>query len=72
MRGGIYSIAAALVAFVPLALQSVNQIFSPTIAELHARGDLELLSRLYRSLVKWTLGLTLPLAAVIMKSVRRT
>jgi len=28
---GIYSIAATLVAFVPLALQSVNQIFSPTI-----------------------------------------
>lgn len=63
---GIYSIAAALIAFVPLALQSVNQIFSPTIAELHARGDLELLARLFRSLVKWTLGLTLPLAAVMI------
>lgn len=63
---GIYSIAAALVGFVPLALQSVNQIFSPMIAELHARGDLELLARLFRSLVKWTLGLTLPLAAVMI------
>lgn len=63
---GIYSIAAALVGFVPLALQSVNQIFSPTIAELHARGDMELLARLFRSLVKWTLGLTLPLAAVMI------
>ncbi len=63
---GIYSIAATLVAFVPLALQSVNQIFSPTIAELHARGDLELLARLFRSLIKWTLGLTIPLAAVMI------
>jgi O-antigen/teichoic acid export membrane protein len=63
---GIYSIAAALVAFVSLALQSVNQIFSPTIAELHARGEMELLARLFRSLVKWTLGLTVPLAIVMI------
>lgn len=63
---GIYSIAVALVGFVPLALQSVNQIFSPTIADLHARGELEMLARLFRSLVKWTLGLTLPLAAVMI------
>lgn len=63
---GIYSVALALVGFVPLALQSVNQIFSPTIAELHARGEIELLGRLFRSLVKWTLGLTLPLAAVMI------
>jgi O-antigen/teichoic acid export membrane protein len=63
---GIYSIAAALVAFVTLALQSANQIFSPTIAELHARGELQLLARLFRSLVKWTLGLTIPLAAMMI------
>ena len=68
---GIYSIAATLVAFVPLALQSVNQIFSPTIAELHARGDLELLARLFRSLIKWTLGLTIPLAAVMILFARQ-
>jgi O-antigen/teichoic acid export membrane protein len=63
---GIYSVATTLVAFVPLALQSVNQIFSPTIAELHARGEIELLARLFRSLVKWTMSLTLPLAAVMI------
>lgn len=68
---GIYSIAGALIAFVPLALQSVNQIFSPTIAELHTRGDLKLLAQLFRSLGKWTLGLTLPLAVVIILFARR-
>jgi len=52
-------------------LQSVNQIFSPTIAELHARGDLELLGRLFRSLIKWTLGLTIPLAAVMILFARQ-
>ncbi len=63
---GIYAVAAALVTFVPIVLQSVNQIFSPTIADLHARGQHELLGRIYQTLTKWILGLTLPLAAVMM------
>lgn len=63
---GIYAVAATIVAFVPIALQSVNQIFSPTIAELHARGEFEMLNRLFQSLTKWVVGLTLPLAAVVI------
>ena len=63
---GVYSVAAALVAFVPTILQSVNQIFSPTIADLHARGEYRLLERMYQTLTKWTLGLTVPLAAAMI------
>ena len=63
---GIYAMAAALVAFVPTVLQSVNQIFSPTIADLHARDQRELLGRLFQTLTKWILGLTLPLGCVII------
>jgi len=63
---GIYAVAMAIVAFVPVALQSVNQIFSPTIADLHARGEHELLGRLFQTLTKWILALTLPLATVVM------
>jgi O-antigen/teichoic acid export membrane protein len=63
---GIYAAAAAIVAFVPIALQSVNQIFSPTIADLHARGEVELLNRLFQTLTKWITALTLPLAAVVI------
>ena len=55
-----------LVAFVPVALQSVNQIFSPTIADLHARGEHALLGRLFQTLAKWVFGLTLPLAFVMI------
>jgi O-antigen/teichoic acid export membrane protein len=58
--------AAALVIFVPVILQSVNQIFSPTIADLHARGQNELLRRFFQTLTKWILGLTLPLACLIV------
>lgn len=63
---GIYAIAMAIVAFVPVALQSVNQIFSPTIADLHGRGERELLERLFQTLTKWILAFTLPLATVVM------
>jgi O-antigen/teichoic acid export membrane protein len=63
---GVYAVATALVTFVPIILQSVNQIFSPTIADLYARGQVELLGRMYQTLTKWILGLTLPLAAGII------
>jgi len=63
---GVYSIATALVAFVAIFLQSLNQIFAPTIAELHASGQNDLLRNLYRTLTKWVFGFTMPLAFVIM------
>jgi O-antigen/teichoic acid export membrane protein len=63
---GIYAVAATLVAFVPVLLQSVNQIFSPTIADLYTRGEHVLLGRLFQTLTKWVTGLTLPLAFVFM------
>src|SRR5215470_8996504 len=47
---GIYAVAMALVGFVPIALQSVNQIFSPTIYELHATGNRSMLQLLYSTL----------------------
>jgi O-antigen/teichoic acid export membrane protein len=63
---GVYAVAATIVAFIPITLQSVNQIFSPTIADLHARGEMELLNRLFQTLTKWIAGLTLPLAVVVI------
>jgi O-antigen/teichoic acid export membrane protein len=63
---GIYAVAMAIVAFIPVALQSVNQIFSPTIADLHARGEVVILGRLFQTLTKWILAFTLPLATVVI------
>jgi O-antigen/teichoic acid export membrane protein len=62
---GIYVVASSVTVFLPILLQSVNQIFSPTIANLHARGELDVLQRLYQTLTKWILGFTLPLAIVV-------
>ena len=63
---GIYAVAATVVSVVPIALQSVNQIFSPMIADLHARGEQQMLQRLFQTLTKWILALTLPLATAII------
>lgn len=63
---GIYAMAAALVAYEPIILQSVNQIFSPVIADLHSRTELALLERLFQTITKWVLGLTFPLAVVMI------
>ena len=63
---GIYAVATALVTFVPILLQSVNQIFSPSIADLYARGQQQLLGRIFQTLTKWILGLTIPLAVVMI------
>jgi O-antigen/teichoic acid export membrane protein len=63
---GIYSVATAVVVYVALALTSLNQIFAPTIADLHTRGERALLARLFQSLTKWVMGLTLPLAVVVI------
>lgn len=67
---GIYSVAAAMVAYVSVVLNSVNQVFSPVIAGLHAKGDIAMLGRLYKGLTKWVLGLTLPLAITVMVCAR--
>jgi O-antigen/teichoic acid export membrane protein len=67
---GIYAVAAALIAYEPIILQSVNQIFAPVIADIHTRGELVLLGRLFQTLTKWMLGLTFPLAMVIITYAR--
>ncbi len=67
---GVYAVAAGVVAYEPIILQSVNQIFAPVIADIHTRGDLVLLGRLFQTLTKWMLGLTLPLAIVIIAYAR--
>ncbi|HEY3974987.1 MAG TPA: oligosaccharide flippase family protein [Candidatus Sulfotelmatobacter sp.] len=63
---GVYAVVAALVAYETIILQSVNQIFSPVIADIHSRGENILLGRLFQTLTKWMLGLTFPLAIVMI------
>jgi O-antigen/teichoic acid export membrane protein len=63
---GIYAVATAMVGMVSIGLDSVNQIFSPMISELHAAGRQQLLQQLYSILTKWILILTFPMAAAVI------
>jgi O-antigen/teichoic acid export membrane protein len=63
---GIYAVVVSMIAFETISLHSVNQIFAPVIADIHARGERQLLGRLFQTLTKWILGLTLPLAIVVI------
>jgi len=63
---GIYVVASTVTSLIPLVLQSVNQIFAPVIADLHAQARKDVLERLFQTITKWVLGLTLPLAFVII------
>jgi len=63
---GIYVVASTLSALIPLILQSVNQIFAPIIADLHVQNRRDVLERLFQTLTKWVLGLSLPLSFVVI------
>src|SRR5215469_2316778 len=68
---GVYALATVIVTFIPVLLQSVNQIFSPVISDLHTRGQHELLGRMVQTLTKWIFACTVPLAVVVMVLARR-
>jgi O-antigen/teichoic acid export membrane protein len=57
---GVYSAALRAGQILVLFLTSVNLMFSPFVADLHARGERDRLDRLYKTLTRWTLAATLP------------
>ena len=63
---GIYSVALATAAFVPVLLKSLNTIFGPVVSELHGKGELVLMERLYQTSTKWCLALPWPLVCVLV------
>jgi O-antigen/teichoic acid export membrane protein len=67
---GIYAVVASLISYETIFLHSVNQIFAPVIADIHSRGEQALLGRLFQTLTKWILGLTFPLAIVLITFAR--
>ncbi|HEU4480557.1 MAG TPA: oligosaccharide flippase family protein [Actinomycetota bacterium] len=71
---GVYSAVLRAGQVVVLFLTSVNLMFSPYVADLHARGEIRRLDNLFKTLTRWTLAATLPafvLLAVVPGSVLR-
>jgi O-antigen/teichoic acid export membrane protein len=62
---GVYSAALRAAQVLVLFLTSVNLMFSPYVADLHNRGEIEKLDGLFKTLTRWTLTATIPLFLLI-------
>jgi O-antigen/teichoic acid export membrane protein len=62
---GIYAAAARAAQVILLFIISVSLMFSPFVADLHARGEREKLGRLFKQLTRWTMAATLPLFVLL-------
>src|SRR5205807_10319624 len=62
---GVYSAAVRAAQAVVLFLTSVSLMFSPFVADLHARGERERLDQLYKTVTRWTLAATMPVLLVL-------
>jgi O-antigen/teichoic acid export membrane protein len=60
-----YSAASRLAQVVLLFLTSLNLLFSPFAADLHARGHRESLDALFKSATRWALAATIPVVIVL-------
>lgn len=63
---GVYSVAASAGGMCAIFLQALNSIFAPTIALLHEQSEHALLLRLYQTLTKWILAVTLPVVLTFL------
>jgi O-antigen/teichoic acid export membrane protein len=62
---GIYAAAVRAAQVILLFIISVSLMFSPFVADLHARGEREKLDRLFKQITRWTMAATLPLFVVL-------
>ena len=60
-----YAAAGRVSQVVLLFLTSVSLIFSPFAADLHARGEMSRLDRLFKDATRWALAATLPALVVL-------
>ena len=57
--------AVATAAFVPTLLRALTSIFGPIISDLHARDEMQLLARLFKTTTEWCFALSFPLVLVM-------
>ncbi len=63
---GVYAAAVRVAQALVLFLIAVNYMFSPFVADLHARGERDRLNGLYQALTRWTLAGTIPLLLLLL------
>ncbi|HEX2089621.1 MAG TPA: polysaccharide biosynthesis C-terminal domain-containing protein [Actinomycetota bacterium] len=62
---GIYAAAVRVAQAIVLFLIAVNYMFSPYVADLHARGERDQLDGLFKSLTRWVVAGTIPILLLL-------
>ncbi len=63
---GLYGASIRLSQFIALPLASLNNVFAPTIAELHSKGETERLETMFKVVTKWSITFSLPIFLVLV------
>jgi O-antigen/teichoic acid export membrane protein len=63
---GVYAAAVRVAQALVLFLIAVNYMFSPFVADLHARGERERLDGLFKTLTRWVVAGSLPILLLLL------
>ncbi len=63
---GVYSASVRVALAMVLFLTAVSYVFSPFVADLHARGERERLDRLFKTITRWTVAGTIPILLLML------
>ena len=63
---GVYAACVRVALAMVLFLTAVSYVFSPFVADLHARGEREQLDRLFKSITRWTVAGTIPILLLML------
>jgi O-antigen/teichoic acid export membrane protein len=63
---GVYASCVRVALAMVLFLTAVAYVFSPFVADLHARGERERLDRLYKAITRWTVAGTIPVLLLMV------
>ena len=62
---GLYAAAVRVAQAIVLFLIAVNYMFSPFVADLHARGERDRLDELFKALTRWVVAGTIPIVLLL-------
>jgi O-antigen/teichoic acid export membrane protein len=63
---GVYSASVRVALAMVLFLTAVSYVFSPFVADLHARGERERLDELFKTITRWTVAGTIPIVLLML------
>jgi O-antigen/teichoic acid export membrane protein len=61
---GQYGAAIRISSLISLPLFSLNAMFTPTIAELHSKGETQKLTIMFKIVTKWAITMSLPICCI--------